>query len=347
LENEVKEIAQLRVVVQRLKATVVKREEEALEWRLREEQLVSEVEELKETVKEKVRHAKEAEEEVRRLQAELKEKESRQNERKEVTVPDVSGFEVIGTPTSTALRERLRRLEADNEQLRQRAAADGSNGAADVLTESEVDIARSVAKVNEGKYVDAMRRVAQLERQLRNTATPLLTPTEQLLEINKLHTELDSLHAQLAATSTHSTTAPAAAGSSDKKLRKYAELYKHAQRKVTALRAKEEELRVEVERGKERERLLRAVVAERETEVEVREKVRVEEMSIGLRERRAMSAAFYNLGMEYSTAIVTGRVAGSAAAGSGSGGGKGGDGSGVLGVGGRSWIAKQRAKVLE
>ena len=344
LEREVKEIAALRATVQRLKAAVVKREEEALEWRLREELLVSEIDELKESVKDKDRRAKEAEEEVRRLQAEVREKEGRQSERKEATA-DVSGFEVIGTPTTASLREKIRRLEAENEQLRLRPSGDGSNGT-DVMTESEVDIARSLAKANETKYVEAMRRVAQLERQLRTTATPLLTPTEQLTEINKLHTELDSLHAQLAAThsssSSSSSTPTAASATSEKRNKKYTELYQHAQRKVTALRAKEEELRAELEKGKERERLLRAVVAERETEVEVREKVRVEEMNIGLRERRAMSAAFYGLGMEYATAIVTGRIVPAA-------GGKGGDSSsiGVQGMGGRSWIAKQRAKVLE
>ena len=350
LEREVREVAALRATVQRLKATVVKREEEALEWRLREEQLVSELDELKESVKHKSRHAKEAEEEVKRLQAELRDKESSQKERKEA-VADVSGFEVIGTPTSIALRERVRRLETENEQLRLRAGGDSSNGT-DVLTESELDIARSVAKANETKYVEAMRRVTQLERQLRNTAAPLMTPTEQQNEISALHTEIDSLHAQL--TAAHSNNAPATTGgdtgatttstAADKKQKKYAELYKHSQKKVTALRAKEEELRLELDKvrkgGEERERLLRAVVAERETEVEVREKVRLEEMNIGLRERRAMSAAFYGLGMEYATAIVTGRIAPAA-------GSKGGDGGSVQGMGGRSWIAKQRAKVIE
>ena len=342
LEREVKEVAALRATVQRLKAAVVKREEEALETRLREEQLVSEVDELRESVKEKDRRAKEAEEEARRLQAELKEKEGRLNERKEAAA-DVSGFEVIGTPTSAALRERVRRLEAENEQLRLRAGSDGSNGT-DVLTESEVDIARSLAKANETKYVEAMRRVAQLERQLRNTATPLSTPTEQLNEINKLRADIEAMHTQLASQPTEAALGGSTAGSGaiDKKLRKYADLYKHSQRKVTSLRAKEDELRAELDKGRERERLLRAVVAERETEVEVREKVRLEEMSIGLRERRAMSTAFYGLGMEYATAIVTGRVASAAGAG-----GKGGDGGGVQGMGGRSWIAKQRAKVLE
>ena len=344
LEREVKEVAALRTAVQRLKATVVQREEEALEARLREEQLVGEVDDLKESVRERQRHSGEAEEEVRRLQAELKEREGR-HERKEA-VEDVSGFELIGTPTSAALRERIKRLEVDNEQLRLRGGGDVSGGA-DVLVESEVDIARRLAKANESKYVEAMRRVAQLERQARNTAVPLLSPSAQQSEIASLQAEIESLHTQLASSASSAHSSTAAPGSSERKLRKYAELYKHAQRKATALAAKEAELRGELDKGRERERLLRAVVAERDTEVEVREKVRVEEMNIGLRERRAMSAAFYGLGLEYATAIVTGRVAPAAGSGgSGGSGGRTGD-SGVQGLGGRSWIAKQRARVLE
>ena len=230
LEREAKEVAALRTAVQRLKATVVQREEQALEARLREEQLASEVDELRDSVKERQRHSKEAEEEVRRLQAELKEREGR-HERKE-SVADVSGFEVIGTPTSAALRERIRRLEVDNEQLRLRGGGGDGSAGADVLAESEMDIARSVAKANETKYVEAMRRVAQLERQARNTAAPLLSPSAQQSELAALQTEVESLHAQLA-----SPLQPAAlaSGGVEKKLHKYAELYKRAQRKATAL----------------------------------------------------------------------------------------------------------------
>ena len=66
----------------------------------------------------------------------------------------------------------------------------------------------------------------------------------------------------------------------------------------------------------------------------MREKVRVEEMAVSLRERRVMQAAFYNLGHEWANSTVLSRA-------------KGGAADAQRQSGGRAWLAQQRTKVLE
>ncbi len=346
LEREVKEVATVKAALSRMKEALIRKEEEGLEWKLREEELKAQVDEAKDGLKERERRVKEAEEENRRLKEELKEAKSKE------TAVGGGGFEmIVGPPTPTStLRERIRRVEAENEDLRLRLrGSDGSNpdgaslssssSSTPAYSESEVDVLRSIAKSNETKYLEAMRRVSQLERAAQRTARPLSTPTEQTEEIERLHRQLDDLHFQLqrqpqGIPSTASLASPSV--STDvavKKLRKYAELWKAASKKVAMYRTREEEWKKEGTAMKEQISRLKEVIGEREREVEVREKVRVEEMAVSLRERRIMQAAFYNLGTEWANTLVLGRAAG-----------KGGSDKPA---GARAWLAQQRAKAME
>ena len=313
LEREAREAASMREGLQRLKASLVKKEEEALDFRLRQEELEAEVAELREAVKERERQAKEAESEVRRLQEALRERDSREREAAAAATATsaAAGFELIGTPTSS-LRAKLRKLEADNEELRTRlregggAAADrpaaAAGGALSVVEESELDIARSVAKANESRYLEAMRKLQQLEREMKRLQRPQpSTAADQSEDVRPTAEQQSSAGA--------AGGADAASAAAGRKLRKYYELWKHSSKKVQLYRQKEEDWRRELTAAREQVRRLKDVIGDREREVEVREKVRLEEMNVSLRERKIMQAAFYELGLEYASAVISGRLA--------------------------------------
>ena len=354
LEREVKDVAALRAAVSRLKEIVLKHEEQALEQRLREDDLKAQLDEAKDAIRERERAVKEAMDEARQLREALKE-----HERKEGSdalggaAAAGGGFEVIGTPTS-AMRERIRRLEGENDELRARRRLEGVDSgassprasAAAVYTESEMDIARSLAKSNEARYLEAMRKLAQLERAARQTARPVSSPSEQSAELERLHVQLEEAQSALLQLSLPSSGPDASAV---KKLRKYAELWRHASRKVSAYREREGTWRKEAAAMKEQLARLRDAVGDREREVEVRERVRVEEMAVSLRERRIMQAAFYNLGREWANHQLgvhraPARTASSSSSSSSSGAG---GAAAERQAGGRAWLAQQRAKLLD
>ena len=354
LEKEVKEAAQLKASVGRLKALVVKKEEEGLEWKLKVEELKAEVDEGKETLKERERQAREAEDEARRLQAQLAERESRERESGEDAAHAGGGFEVIGTPTSS-MREKIRRLEAEVEGLRGRrsgssssavsprsSSSSSSSSSAGMYTEAEMEVVRSIATAHETRYIDAMRKVQQLERQLRQTQQPLTTPQQQNEEMERLHKQLDEANVHLLqlslpsiSTSSSSSSTPACESSNASKLRKYAELWRVAHRKVGEYRLAEEGWKKVEASMHEQLQQLREAIRDRENEVDVRERVRVEEMAVSLRERRIMQAAFHNLGQEWANSLVLNRAKGGAAA------------DAQRQSGARAWLAQQRNKTLD
>ena len=234
LEREVKDAAALRASMARLKSMLVKKEEEGLEWKLRVEELKAEVDEGKELLREKARQASEAEDEARRLQAQLKEGERREREREAGDSAQEGGFEVLGSPTGST-RERIRRLEAELEQLRGQRSGDSSgapsprstaaNSTSALHTDAEVELARSLAAAHEAKYIDAMRKVAQLDRQLRSIQQPLTSPQQQSEEIERLHSQLEEANSHILQLSlpSPSSSSSASASSSARKVRKYAE----------------------------------------------------------------------------------------------------------------------------
>ena len=346
LEREVKEAAALKASLQRLKAAVVKKEEEALEWKLKVEELKAEVEEGKEMLKERERQAKDAEDEARRLQAQLRERERSEKEGSSDST-QAGGFEVIGTPRG-AMRDKIRRLETELELLRGRRSGDSSVSSAapsprssssssstTFYSESEMEVVRSIAAAHEAKYLEAMRKVAQLERQLRQLHHPVIGPQQQNEEIERLHSQLEEANSHLLQLSLPSPSSSSASdASSARKLRKYAELWRHASQRVSVYRAAEVEWKKAEAAMQEQIGKLKEVIIDREREVEVRERVRVEEMAVSLRERRIMQAAFYNLGTEWAQALVVSRA-------------KGGAADAQRQTGGRAWLAQQRAKTLE
>ena len=339
LEREVKEVATLKAALTRMKEAVIRKEEEGLELKLREERMQAELDEARDAVRERERRVREAEEETRRLREELKEAKSGE------AANGLVGFDIIGRSPTASLRERVQRLEAENAQLRSRRprtggeAADSASTApsSPTYTESEVEAVRSIAKSVETKYLEAMRKVAQLERAARQVGRPALSAAQEAEEVERLHAQVEELQSQLLqATLPSASTAAASSDAAVRKLRKYGELWKAASKKLAAHRAREEEGKRDAAALREQIAKLKDVIGDREREVEVRERVRVEELAVSLRERRLMQSAFYNLGTEWANATIMSLSK------------RGGTvGASERPAGARAWLAQQRAKALE
>lgn len=352
LETEVSKISPLKEKINKLKSRVVDLKSEITEYKSTEDRQKQEIDQLKKTVS-----AAKKENGFIAQQLEDKKAELAVAASKAANVEPPSPMHGLGgLNDGMSSMERYKRLEIENKKLKaelaQRKAGKGDNtknSDSDDELADELDMAQRIAKSNEEKYLGSQRKVRELELEVKKITEQSKKKIAAAMAAARRSGDSDKKDVMDGSsddkTDAGATPVPASSAEYEdmkKKMtseqskkealltrNKKLEVYiKQLQRK---LKDKEQRLAKTVNQGvtySEALKTLRKQVKDREAEIQEREKIRLDAKHATAREQRLVSAAFYEIGMEFQTMLLK------------MGGRNGGENTSQ-----RSWINKQRAKL--
>ena len=339
LERQVRDIDALKAQVQRYKDKVIETSTQLMEINVKEESRQIELNDINEINQTLKKHNLILTEELRNVKTELitfqtQLKAINDSDRYSSTGSNNGNALTQSPSTLHTLRERIRRLELENEELKKESDSgtrrvDGDNDSA-----HELDIARSMAKASQQKYVEAQRRIALLESQMRKLSTNPdgtvnAAATAALADVNemtRLQTELQTAKDTIARLRTNGDGNAANGATADTvpasemaalearmetlrvrngKLETYGRTMK---KKFAELQAIQRETADQLNALNDEQTRLRAELQQRVVEADESVKRHSAAITASERERNLVCGAFYAMGVEYSTAIISGRA---------------------------------------
>jgi len=315
LEQETKQIPQIKTQSNRFKAMVVELEDQLAELNAQLQTHNLEVSSVKNELQ-KVRSERDSlEDQVQALTEKLEVLKS-----SSTPTPSISVGRGLRDESSAEMNKKIMRLEMENKQLRESQSAEQSS------MQEELDLVRARSSAHEERFVKAQMEIKQLKQALAAASTSTPTPaspasttststSSQLSdaekeELARLRSDNQRLEQALMVASNHGAGAELA--QKNQKLEQLTvrnsklELFaKEAKSKVDRLR---NTLQALLQTKAENDQL-RKQLAQKDNELKQQERLRQHEKNIVLRERQLMSSAFYEMGVQFHTAMLTGQAA--------------------------------------